>query len=83
MPVITSDKDKIGLDFNTRIYSRGSILKALQDFRDVCKIDFKEDGDRILITMPKGAKDELTELENIGYELFNYVLGLMKNSAEV
>jgi hypothetical protein len=83
MPVTRSDKDRIVLDFHTGIYTRASVMQALRDFQGVCMIDSKEDGDRMLVTLTREAKDEPADLENVGYELYNYVLGLMKNRAEV
>lgn len=46
--------------------------QAMKDFKEVC--DFKEEsGDLVLI--PKKGID----IDKLGYEFYNYILGLMKN----
>ncbi|HLD87279.1 MAG TPA: HxsD-like protein [Candidatus Nanoarchaeia archaeon] len=61
------------LSFNEQIYLRDEVDKALVAFGSLCEAR-REDG-RILLT-PKSPEIDPTKL---GYEVYNYVLGLMKN----
>ena len=60
------------VSLNEQIYERASIDKAADDFRASCSIKSTEDG---LVIKPKDKKD----LDVVGHEFCNYVLGVMKN----
>jgi hypothetical protein len=70
---VDAQKKEVSLSFNTGLYSQNHIDQAIADYLDVCEI-FKVD--ETLVLKPKDEKD----LEIIGYEFYNYVLGLMKNT---
>jgi len=78
--VIDSEKGEVQLRFNNDFYTRESIEEAAKDFSEVCeaKIEVNENE-----TIVKLKTDSYDDLEKLGYEFFNYVLGLMKNRAEV
>ena len=83
MPVTESVRDRVGLQFNTRIYTKSSVLAGLRDFKSVCRVVSREEGDRIFVTIFQSDSGKPKDLKSIGYELHNYVLGLMKNRAEI
>jgi hypothetical protein len=66
-------KNEVQVSLNESIYSDDAIEQAIIDYEDVCEINKKDDR---LVLIPK----EKIELDILGYEFSNYVLGLMKNS---
>jgi hypothetical protein len=75
MKRISVDKARmeVRLSFNEGFYDPKSITQAITDYLDVCEVSRVEGN---LVLKPKDPKD----LDIIGYEFYNYVLGLMKNS---
>lgn len=69
---INRQKNEVRLRFNEQFYPKKYIDMAVDDFGKVC--DFKESKD-CLVLKPKGKED----ISTIGYEFYNYVLGLIKN----
>lgn len=69
---INKEKNEIVLSFNENFYDKKFINKATEDFKDVC--DVKKDKDLILLK-PK----EKIDIDTLGHEFYNYVLGLIKN----
>ncbi|MBU0758328.1 MAG: HxsD-like protein [Nanoarchaeota archaeon] len=68
---------KIVLD--TVFYGYGAILQAGKDYLEHAWVFIDGDvNDKVLVTM-KPKKDDL-DVETIGYEFCNYVLGLMQNA---
>ncbi|MBT3407265.1 hypothetical protein HN415_01135 [Candidatus Woesearchaeota archaeon] len=65
-------KNEVHVSLNHEIYSSDAINLAIKDYKDVCDVIKKED---YLVLTPK----EEIELDQLGYEFSNYVLGLMKN----
>jgi len=65
--------------FNTRFYSLESIMKAAQSYSESCWV--LVDGDReSIIQVCLTPKSQNLPLDNIGYEFYNFVLGVIKNS---
>ncbi|MCG2718333.1 MAG: HxsD-like protein [Nanoarchaeota archaeon] len=69
---INKIKNQVLVNFNEQFYKKGFIDQAILDFNEVCEVDQTEDG---LLLRPKGE----VNLDILGYEFYNYVLGLMKN----
>ena len=65
------EKNEVLLRFNPIFYTNQAIKQAVSDFSDVCDVTEAEDG---IVLKPKEG-----DVEVIGYEFYNYVLGLMKN----
>jgi hypothetical protein len=69
---ISRSKGEVSLSFNNSFYKQEHIDQAIADYLEACTVS--KVGDRLVI-VPKDPKD----LDIIGYEFYNYVLGLMKN----
>ena len=69
---INKKKNEVLVGFNKQFYDEEFIKQAIADFKDVCSIEEKK-GE--LLLKPKQSKD----LDLLGYEFYNHVLGLMKN----
>jgi len=80
MKAINLDKEDVTLFFDTRIYKLDSIMEAANDFTESCWVNIDSDvKDKVLVKItPKTSK---IELDNLGFEFFNYVLGLMHNES--
>ncbi|MFH0979237.1 MAG: HxsD-like protein [Candidatus Woesearchaeota archaeon] len=66
-------KDKAAvLQFNKKIYEEKMIKQAAEDYGEICSVEFTDTG---IVLKPK----EEGQLKLVGYEFYNYVLGLMKN----
>lgn len=70
---IDLEKNEVAISFNKKFYNEKFIDMALKDFSKTCGVE--KDRDLILLR-PK----EKTDINIIGYEFYNYVLGLIKNS---
>ena len=70
---IDRTNNEVVLTFNHNFYSRELIHNAIADFRNICEPHFEEDK---LILKPKSSD---VRLDILGYEFYNYVLGLMKS----
>ena len=67
--------NRVGLSVNTYFYDKEVLLKCLKDFEKVCKVSKKMEQNIFHISMvPK----EETDLDLLGYEFYNYLLGEMK-----
>lgn len=70
---INKKKDEVILTFNEAFYDKKFINQTIEVFKEVC--DASEDKEYIFLKPKKGIS-----IENLGYEFYNYVLGLIKNS---
>ncbi len=64
---------KMKVMLNNKLYSREAIEVALKDFEEICS-------GKILNGEIVVELESKEEIENIGEEFCNYVLGLMKNN---
>lgn len=72
--VVVDKKNKfVKLNFNKQFYKEEFIDLAIRDFSNICEIK-KEEGSIIL-----KPKEKELELDTLGYEFYNYILGLIKN----
>jgi len=70
---ILKTKNQVRLLFNSSFYKTEFIDAAVKDFEKICRIHRL---DNILFIEPNEGLD----VETIGYEFYNYVLCLSKNS---
>ena len=70
--MINKERNEVLLKFNELFYNWEFIGKAINDFCEICDIEKSENG---LLLKPKKEED----VDEIGYEFYNYVLSLMKN----
>ena len=69
---IDKAKNEVLVNFNEEFYKKKFIDKAIIDFKEVCTITKNDEG---LLLKPKEEKD----IDILGYEFYNYVLGLIKS----
>lgn len=69
---INKEKKEVLVSFNEKFYTKEAIEQAILDFQEVCDVKREEKG---LLLVPKKKED----LELLGYEFYNYVLGVMRN----
>ncbi len=69
---VNKAKNEVLLNFNEKFYRKGFIDQAVLDFKEVCDIKETNKG---LSLKPK----EKVDIDVLGYEFYNYTLGLMKN----
>ncbi|MCF7861544.1 HxsD-like protein [Candidatus Woesearchaeota archaeon] len=72
MERIEVDGKLVKLSFNKDFYSDKAIEQTIADFAEVCHA--KWEGELLVLT-PK----EMIDLDELGREFYNYVLGIMKN----
>lgn len=70
---INTEKNEVTLSFNEKFYNKKSVDKALKDFSKICDVEQNKD---LILLRPK----EKIDINTIGYEFYNYVLSLIKNS---
>jgi hypothetical protein len=69
---INQKKNEVLLAFNDKFYSQESIDKTITDFKDICHIIKTKEG---ILLKPK----EKLDINVLGYEFYNYTLGMIKN----
>ncbi len=65
--------NQVKLFFNEKFYNKKFVELALKDYSEICYT--KQEGNSVIL-QPK----ENIDLNILGYEFYNYVLGLIKNS---
>jgi hypothetical protein len=65
-------KNEVVVSFNDRFYPMEFVEKAITDFSGICSIKKIKTG---ILLKPK----EDLDINILGYEFYNYALGLMKN----
>jgi len=70
---IDKGRNLVVLTFNNNFYPKELIEQSALDFKDVCDCNFQ---DEKLILKPKSSE---VDLNNLGYEFYNYLLGLAKS----
>ena len=79
---VKNDEKEVILDFDTRFYPLNFIVSASKDFSECCWI-FVDGSNAQNIKIGLKPKSDDIELQNLGYEFYNYVLGLIKSSGNV
>lgn len=74
--VVSEDKNEIQIVLKKEFYNGNTIREAISDFRDLCSSEINESEEDVKILLKPNEKEDL---EDLGYEFSNYVLGLMKN----
>jgi hypothetical protein len=76
---IDKKNQEVKLILDTKFYGFQSILHASKDFTENCWVYMDGDkNDKILVTLK--PKKESIDINKLGYEFYNYVLGLMQNA---
>ncbi|MBN2422226.1 HxsD-like protein [Candidatus Woesearchaeota archaeon] len=77
--IIDKKKNEVKLNFDTRFYGFAAILAASKDFTESCWIFMDGDkNDQISVNLKPKSKE--IDINNLGYDFYNYVLGLMQNA---
>ena len=71
---VNKEKKEITLTVNESFYDPDLVNQAIEDFKEVCDITKNQES---IVLKPK---EEGIELETLGYEFYNYLLGLIKNT---
>ncbi|MBD3202662.1 hypothetical protein GF327_00045 [Candidatus Woesearchaeota archaeon] len=76
---LDKENQEVKLIIDTKFYGYQSILHASKDFTENCWVFMDGDtSDKILVTLKPKNKD--IDLNTLGYEFYNYTLGLMQNA---
>jgi hypothetical protein len=77
---ISSMDKEAKLLVDTRFYDYNAVLLAAKAFTSSCWVYLDGDAsDRLLLCLKPKSSD--ISLQEVGYEFYNYVLGIMKNAA--
>jgi adenosine/AMP kinase len=76
---IDKQKNKIEILLNKEFYSVDVVKQTIKDFSEVCDCNLDTKNNIKIVLSLKNNKD----IEIMGYEFCNYVIGLMKNEAIV
>lgn len=82
--LIDHNKGEVRLAFNSEFYGRGAIEQAGKDFAEVCEsaIGDENEGRIKVVLKQKEMPDapDMPDIDVLGYEFCNYVLGLIQNA---
>lgn len=77
---IYEERNEVKIDINTRLYNYNSIITSLKDFSENNWVYLNMDSDLcVSVFLKPKNKDDDINLTNLGYEFYNYILGIMKN----
>lgn len=79
--VIKKEEKEVLINFDTKFYPFDCILRAAQDFSDSCWVSV--DGSPESLQVMLRPKSDEIDLDTLGYEFYNYVLGIIKNEGKV
>lgn len=71
---INHETNEVRIRLNENFYPKDIVDLAIRDYLDFCDVFLDDD---IIILKPKKEVD----INRLGYEFFNYVLGLVKNAS--
>ena len=75
---IDNEKNEVKLNMNTEFYALDMIIEAAQEFTDSCWINIdREKEDKVIVIIKPKSKE--IDINTVGNEFYNFVLGLMKN----
>lgn len=78
---IRKEEKQILINFDTKLYPTECIVKAAQDFSESCWTGMGGNPNKLqIVLMPKSKE---VNLDTLGYEFYNYVLGIIKNERKV
>ncbi|MFH1511652.1 MAG: HxsD-like protein [Candidatus Woesearchaeota archaeon] len=75
---IDKDNKEVKLYLDTRFYDNRYVMLAAKAFAESCWVYLDGDVNDKLQVCLKPKSDDI-KLETVGYEFYNYVLGLIKN----
>lgn len=78
---VKKEEKQVLIKFDTRFYPSDCIFKAIQDFSDSCWTSVDSSSDNVVVTL--SPKSEEINLDTLGYEFYNYVLGIIKNEGKI
>lgn len=73
MKRVIVEENGVILTFNKNFYPEEFVRQAISDFNEVCEASYK---DEKLTLKPKTNE---IDVQNLGYEFYNYLLGLIKS----
>ncbi len=73
MKRVIVENNAVILTFNKTFYPEEIIRQAGTDFQEVCEIDYE--GEKLVL---KPKTNEI-DMQKLGYEFYNYLLGLIKS----
>lgn len=78
---VNTEEKQVLVNFDTKLYPSDCVFKAAQDFSDSCwtSVDGTQENLQVMLR-PKS--DEI-DLDTLGYEFYNYVLGIIKNEGKI
>ena len=71
--MVDEDKKLVILTFNDNFYPEELVNKAIMEFNEVC--DSSRQGEKLILK----PKDSEIDINTLGYEFYNYLLGLIKS----
>lgn len=77
---VIEERKEVKVDINTRIYNHNAVLLSVKDFLDNNWVYIEKTGDNSVSVFLKPKKSgKNSSLEVLGYEFYNYVLGITEN----
>lgn len=74
---VSFDNDNVIINLNIKFYPVEFILKAAQSFSESCWVNMGDCTDDVMKLSLKPKSDDI-DLNTVGYEFVNFVLGLVK-----
>lgn len=78
---LMKEEKKVMVYFDTKFYPSECVFKAARDFSESCWTSVDGNSENLQVMLK--PKSEGTDLNNLGYDFYNYVLSIIKNDGKV
>lgn len=75
---VDKKKNQVTVIFDTKFYNSESVNLSVNDFKDCCFAKLKSERDKITVVLSPKSKE--IDINTLGYEFYNYVLGKMRSN---
>jgi len=75
---VDKKKNQVTVIFDTKFYNSESVNLSIDDFKDCCFTKLKSGRDKITVLL--SPKSNEIDIDTLGYEFYNYVLGKMRSN---
>ncbi len=74
---VDAEDNKVTVVLDTRFYRSNSVRSSAEDFKNCCLVELEHIGNRVSVVLSPKSKE--IDLNTVGYEFCNYVLGRMRS----
>jgi hypothetical protein len=75
---VDREKNQVTVVFDVKFYEPESVKSSVNDFMDCCFIELESGDDYVTVVLSPKSRE--IEINTLGFEFYNYVLGKMRSN---